>query len=96
MRLNLSGCKWLSERKVLRVEEPIPLEMLSPGQTGIVDEVIGLPQEVLRLEELGLRAGQPVEMIQAGRPCIVRLGGHKLCFRDGEAFGVLVRPRMTG
>lgn len=78
------------------MDESIPLEMLSPGQTGIVEEVIGLPQEVLRLEELGLRAGQPVEMIQAGRPCIVRLAGHKLCFRDGEALGVLVRPRMMG
>jgi Fe2+ transport system protein FeoA len=69
----------------------MPLAALQAGEAGIVEEVMGLPAIVLRLEELGLRAGKAVEVVQAGSPCIVRIDGHKLCFRDGEACEVLVR-----
>jgi hypothetical protein len=31
-------------------------------------------------------------MVQSGSPCIVRFGSSKLCFRDNEAFHILVRP----
>ena len=78
------------------MDDPIPLELLLPGQSGIVDEIVGPPDAVGRLGELGLRSGEPVEMVQAGSPCIIRVNGHKLCFREGEAFGVLVRPRVSG
>jgi Fe2+ transport system protein FeoA len=74
------------------VHDSIPLDMLAPGQWAVVDEIVGQADYVLRLEELGLRNGRLVEMVQAGSPCIVRLNGHKLCFRDGETFSVLVRP----
>jgi hypothetical protein len=43
-----------------------------------------------------MRAGSVIEMVQAGTPCIVRLSGHKLCFRQGEAFNVLVRTGAVG
>jgi Fe2+ transport system protein FeoA len=39
---------------------------------------------------MGLRGGAEIEMMQAGSPCIIRLDGHKLCFRDDEATRVLV------
>jgi Fe2+ transport system protein FeoA len=68
-----------------------PLQMLSVGQRAEVVELFGAPADVVRLQELGLRTGQTVEMVQAGSPCIVRLDGHKLCFRDSDCFGVLVR-----
>jgi Fe2+ transport system protein FeoA len=74
------------------VHDSIPLELLTSGTTGIVDEVVGGQEAVLRLEELGLRKGQAVEMVQPGSPCIIRVSGHKLCIRDGDAFAVLVRP----
>ena len=51
---------------------------------------MGRPDDVRRLEELGLRVGEPVEMIDAGVPCIIRLAGAKLCFRGAEAFQILV------
>lgn len=69
----------------------IPLVAMLAGDAGVVEEVLGEPATVVRLQELGLRAGQAVEVVQAGSPCIVRVSGHKLCFRDGEACDVLVR-----
>ena len=70
----------------------IPLEFLRPGQHAHIGQLVGKPDEVHRLEELGLRQGAAVEMIQAGSPCIIRLNGHKLCFRDCDVFQVLVTP----
>ncbi len=69
----------------------IPLNLLSPGQLAEVDQVVGQPDHVHRLNELGLRGGTAIEMIQSGSPCIIRLAGHKLCFRADELLSVLVR-----
>ena len=54
--------------------------------------MLGQPAEVHRLEEIGLRGGINVQMIQPGSPCIIRLAGNKLCFRADELVSVLVRP----
>lgn len=70
----------------------LPLELLAAGQKADVYQLVGSSADVHRLEELGLRAGATIEMVSPGSPCIIRLSGHKLCFRDGEALGVLVRP----
>jgi ferrous iron transport protein A len=70
----------------------IPLMQLRTGDRAAVDCVLGPPDDVHRLEELGLRAGTPVEMIQPGSPCIVRLAGNKLCIRADDLLSVLVRP----
>lgn len=69
----------------------VPLNLLSPGQMACVDQVLGQPEQVHRLQELGLRGGTTIEMVQNGSPCIVRLAGHKLCFRADELLSVLVR-----
>lgn len=68
----------------------IPLKMMMQGQTGKVGELMGRVDDVHRLEELGLRRGSQVEMVQSGTPCIIRLSGHKLCFRETDLFNVLV------
>ena len=72
----------------------IPLRSLPPGQTGQVGEVLGDPRHVHRLHELGLHQGSTVEMIQSGTPCIIRMSGNKLCFRDNNALNVLVRREV--
>ncbi len=69
----------------------LPLVQLEPGQRALVTQLMGLPDQVHRLEELGLRAGSTVEMVQSGSPCIIRIDGTKLCFRENEAFSVLVK-----
>ena len=66
-----------------------------PGQVAEVRQIVGRPEQVRRLEELGVRNGVTLEIVQAGTPCIVRVGSTKLCFRDGEMCSVLVAARMS-
>ena len=73
----------------------IPLRMLRPGEFAQIDQVIGDPRHVHRLHELGLQCGITIEMVQPGTPCIVRLAGHKLCFRHNHELNVLVRPAVA-
>lgn len=70
----------------------VPLHCLFAGQSARISEVCGAPEDVRRLAELGLRQGATVEMLQPGSPCIVRLGGQKLCFRADDVMKVLVQP----
>ena len=66
--------------------------MLAAGQAARVDQLLGSPGDVHRLQEMGLRHGAWIEMVQPGSPCIVRLDGSKLCLRDANLFQVLVQP----
>lgn len=72
--------------------ELLPLQMLAPGQFALVEQLYGQTEQVNRLEELGLRQGVEVEMVQSGSPCIIRVAGSKLCFRECDLLSVLVRP----
>jgi len=74
------------------VYDLIPLPMLARGQSAEVDHLVGHPDQIQRLQELGLRRGMWIEMVQPGVTCIVRVHESRLCFRDGEASRVLVRP----
>ena len=69
----------------------IPLGSLRAGQRALVEQVLGQAYQVHRLEELGIRGGASIEMLQPGSPCIVQLAGNKLCFRGGETMSILVR-----
>ena len=69
----------------------LPLQMLPAGCRGQITQLLGSEDEVHRLQELGMRVGCSIEMIQGGSPCIVKLGNTKLCFRDNDAFLVLVQ-----
>lgn len=70
--------------------ELIPLRLLRRGEVAEIGQLVGQREQVHRLEELGLRAGVPVEMLQPGTPCIIRIGQDRLCFRDNETLNVLV------
>jgi ferrous iron transport protein A len=71
--------------------ELIPLNALRSGQAGRIRSLMGPGETVRRLREMGLREGTEVRMVRPGRPCIVRLDGHKLCFRSEDSTGVLVQ-----
>ena len=73
-----------------------PLKLLAAGQRARIDPLVGRPEVVHRLEELGMREGVAVEMLQSGSPCIIKLDGAKLAIRDHEEFGVLVRLGEAG
>lgn len=74
-----------------QIHDSIPLTLLHAGECALVDQILGQADVVHRLQELGLRGGASVEMVQAGSPCIIRLSGNKLCLRADELVSVLVR-----
>ncbi len=69
----------------------IPLVQMATGTKARIGQLVGHPDQVHRLEELGLRNGTLIEMLQNGSPCIIRFAQSKLCFRPNEEVGVLVR-----
>jgi ferrous iron transport protein A len=74
---------------------PISIAHLKRGDVAEVSQVLGSPEHVRRLEELGLRGGARLEVLRGGSPCIVRIDGTTLCFRHDELVRVLVTPRKT-
>jgi Fe2+ transport system protein FeoA len=76
---------------VIGMHDVMPLGLLAAGTTGEIATVTGRAAEVHRLREMGLRDGVRIEVLHRGSPCILRVNGHRLCFRDCETMGVLVR-----
>ena len=74
------------------LDAAIPLDRLPAGHHARVAAVLGAPEHVHRLAEIGLCPGRQLEMIRPGCPCIVRLGGMRLCLRCDDALSVLVGP----
>jgi Fe2+ transport system protein FeoA len=70
----------------------LPLEMLNTGEWAEVHEVSGEPAWVCRMAEMGLRTGCRLQMLQAGTPCLLDVGGCRLCLRGECAMKILVRP----
>jgi Fe2+ transport system protein FeoA len=70
----------------------MPLDMLRPGEWAEVADVGGDPAWVCRMAEMGLQAGCPVQMVQGGAPCLLRVAGCKLCLRADDSAQILVRP----
>ena len=50
----------------LLMPDTFPLQMLAAGQRARIDQLVGRPDEVHRLQELGMRVGTSVEMLQSG------------------------------
>jgi ferrous iron transport protein A len=73
----------------------IPIDVLGCGEVASVSLLVGPPEHVRRLEELGLRSGAHIEMLRAGSPCILRVNGSTLCFREDQSVRILVSPRKT-
>jgi Fe2+ transport system protein FeoA len=71
----------------------LPLHFVEAGHHAEISELVGEPHHVHHLEELGLRPGAVIEMLQPGSPCIIRLSGQKLCFRQDESLGILVKGK---
>jgi ferrous iron transport protein A len=68
----------------------MPLGSLQAGASAVVVRIDGQPNLVLRLNEMGLRPGCQVRMIQPGAACVVAVGNHRFGFRGAEAALVLV------
>jgi Fe2+ transport system protein FeoA len=60
-----------------------------------IGEVVGPVAHIRRLHELGLRAGALVQMVRCGTPCILRVEGSTLCFRDDDSLRLVVLSRQS-
>jgi len=77
------------------MREFISLSALRPGQMAEIGEVVGPVAHIRRLHELGLRAGALVQMVRCGTPCILRVEGSTLCFRDDDSLRLVVLSRQS-
>ena len=68
----------------------VPLDCLAPGEEGRIQNVDGTSEMVTRLEEMGIRQGVGVRMVQQGSPCIIALNNHRISFRGEESAIVMV------
>ena len=72
----------------------VPINCLPTGQIAEVGQLLGRTDQVQRLEELGLRVGQQIEMIRCGSPCILRVGTKQYGFRANDLLKILVKPAL--
>jgi ferrous iron transport protein A len=70
----------------------LPLEMLQAGEWADVEDVSGEPEWVGRMAELGVRSGCRLQVLQPGSPCLLQVGGCRLCLRGACLMQILVRP----
>jgi ferrous iron transport protein A len=68
----------------------VPLHHLPAGDSARVIHILGCPEQVQRVKEMGIRDGDEIEMIRSGIPCIIRSGMQTLCIRGNEFLNVLV------
>jgi ferrous iron transport protein A len=72
------------------------LDMLSPGESGVVARLDGEPAITRRLMELGLVSGTPVSVVRRaplGDPLELKVRGVHLSLRRSEARTIHVAPR---
>ena len=74
----------------------LPLECLQPGEWADVAEVSGEPTWIGRMAELGIRTGSRVQMLSCGSPCMLQVGGSRLCLRGDGCCQILVRLVAKG
>ena len=72
------------------ISHAVPLELLAEGERGVVIEVEGRSNLIVRLEEMGLHAGARIRMIQAGSPCILEIHDQRYSLRFDDSVTVLV------
>ncbi|GEM_PF-1488692 len=76
--------------------EPLPLNFLRAGDRGIIVSLLAPGDAAHRLQEIGLCKGREIRVFRPGNPCIVHVGGSKLCLRSDDV-QILVEPlRSTG
>ncbi|MGH7128685.1 MAG: FeoA family protein [Planctomycetaceae bacterium] len=68
----------------------LPLESLRAGEHGRIVKLDGPADAVHRLEEMGLRTGAAVRMVQTGSPCILAIDEQRLSFRADAATVVMI------
>ncbi len=71
---------------------PLPIEFLSADSEGTIVELSGNPSYLHRLEEMGIRNGVRIKMVQSGEPCLIAIEGRRVSLRLGSSAEVYVQP----
>lgn len=77
----------MSSETAIRI---LPMELLRSGERGVIHDLFGSEDVVHRLSEMGLRPGVAFRMVQAGSPCILCVGEHRLTVRLDPSLQILV------
>jgi Fe2+ transport system protein FeoA len=88
--LNLKITATDLKHRIMALQQVVPLEVLHPGEEGRICDICGDHDVATRLEEMGLRTGTHVRMVQSGRPCILAVDHQRLSFRVDEGVLILV------
>ena len=72
------------------VSQTLPIELLNSGESGVISDVHGRPELVVRLAEMGLHTGVRVCMVRSGSPCIVEVNHQRFSIRFEDSATVLV------
>jgi ferrous iron transport protein A len=75
-----------------------PLNLFTPGMTGIISEITLPPTVRPRLMEMGLLVGTVVELVRfapLGDPMEIKVRGYRLSLRKHEAEQIWVRPHRS-
>ena len=68
----------------------VSLGQLKTGQTAVIEEVAGSPQEVSKLSSLGFVAGAIVRMLCPGCACALQLGDARMVLRCEQTRSIQV------
>jgi Fe2+ transport system protein FeoA len=74
----------------------VPLHHLPNGDSARVMHILGCPEQVQRVKEMGICDGAEIEMVRSGTPCIIRAGSQTLCVRGNDLLTVLVERGAKG
>jgi Fe2+ transport system protein FeoA len=69
----------------------LPLPVIERDEEAVIQSLAGPGPLRARLQELGLLPGARVRVLANGSPCILLVGGTRLCLRGDEADAILVR-----
>ncbi|WP_397571741.1 ferrous iron transport protein A [Schlesneria sp. T3-172] len=72
------------------VSRTLPIEAMAAGERGVVVEIDGTPELVVRLAEMGLHTGTRIRLIRPGAPCILEIEQQRFSFRFDDLVTVLV------
>ncbi len=81
--------------RVRTAGEPLPLNLLRAGDRGIIVGLQANGDAAHRLQEIGLCKGREIRVFRPGNPCVVHVGGSKLCLR-ADHVQILVEPIDPG
>lgn len=68
----------------------VPIQFLTPGESGVVSEVSGTSAVIHRFAELGIVKGAAVRVVRSGEPCIVEVGQSRVSLRCAHQVEIFI------